>query len=246
METWHEEDRFWVTLRDGIFDSARFQTARREVDAIVRLVGLQRGSAVLDIPCGPGRHVVHLVERGFHVTGVDSTAEYLDEAGQRLSRAGLRADLVQADMREFVREEAFDLALNLYTSFGYFEDPGEDARFLCNVHQSLQAGGRFVLELLTRETVSQGATLSERIGHGGARLTEYATLAAGGAAIERHFVIDRGGERVEFVAAHRLYSVLELARLLEDVGFRRVAVFGDLDGRPLTASSQFAVVVATK
>jgi SAM-dependent methyltransferase len=246
VETWHEEDRFWVTLRDGIFDSARWQTARREIDSIARLVGLAPAAAVLDIPCGPGRHLLQLAERGYHVTGVDNTGEYLEEAARRLGHAGLRADLVQADMREFVREEAFELALNLYTSFGYFDDPTEDERFLSNVYASLQPGGRFVLELLTRETVSCSAAMSERVGDGGARLTEWAKLLEDGAAIERHFVVHRQGERLEFIAAHRLYGVCELVRLLEDVGFRRVAVFGDLDGRPLTAASEFAVVVATR
>jgi SAM-dependent methyltransferase len=246
VETSYEEDRFWVTLRDGIFDAARWQTARREVDSIARMVGLGPGAAVLDVPCGPGRHLLTLAERGYHVTGVDGRSEYLEEAERRLRRLGLRADLVHADMRDFVREQAFDLALNLYTSFGYFDDPTEDSRFLSNVYESLQPGGRFVLELLTRETVSCGAGCCERVGDGGARLTEWAKLLEDGTSIERHFVVHRQGERLEFIAAHRLYGVYELVRLLEDVGFRRVAVFGDLDGRPLTAASEYAVVVATR
>lgn len=235
-----------MTLRDGTFDAARWQTARREVDSIARMVGLGPGAAVLDIPCGPGRHLLQLADRGYHVTGVDGRLEYLEQASDRLRRCGLSADLVHADMREFVREQAFDLALNLYTSFGYFDDPTEDTRFLSNVHASLQPGGRFVLELLTRETVSCGAGSCERVGDGGARLTEWTKLLEDGAAVERHFVVDRQGERLEFIAAHRLYGVYELVRLLEDVGFRRVAVFGDLDGRPLTAVSEYAVVVATR
>jgi hypothetical protein len=77
-------------------------------------------------------------------------------------------------------------------------------------------------------------------------LTEWAKLLEDGTSIERHFVVQRQGERLEFIAAHRLYGVHEIVRLLEDVGFRRVAVFGDLDGRPLTAASEYAVVVATR
>jgi cyclopropane fatty-acyl-phospholipid synthase-like methyltransferase len=245
VEPSHEEDRFWVASRDGVFDSASWQAARREIDSIARMVGLARGSTVLAIPCGPGRHLLHLAARGYHVTGVDGASDHLEEAARRLAKAGLRADLVHADMRDFVREQAFDLALNLYTSFGYFEDEAEDARYLGNVLSSLQPGGRFVLESLTRETVNCGAA-TERPGDGGARLTEWTKLIEDGTAIERHFVVHREGERLEFIAAHRLYGTYELLRLLEDIGFRRVAVFGDLDGRPLTAASEFAVFVATR
>jgi SAM-dependent methyltransferase len=243
--SWHEEDRFWVTVRDGVFDSVRWKTARREVDSIVRMVGLQPGQAVLDIPCGPGRHLLHFAERGFRVTGVDATRDYLREAEHRL--AGLPAELICDDMRSFVRERAFDLVVNLYTSFGYFDDPRDDAQFLLNVHESLRPGGRLVLELLTRETATAGETTScERVGDDGSHLTEWAKLSEDASAIERHFVVDRDGERLEFIAEHRLYGVRELMSLLERVGFRRVAVFGDLDGRPLTAASTFVVLIATR
>jgi len=246
VEAWNQEDRFWVALRDGVFDCDRRQRARREIDSIARMVGLAPGSTVLDIPCGPGRHLLQLAQRGYHVTGVDGSAEHLDEAARCLSSAGLRADLVHADVREFVRGEAFELALHLCTSFGDLDDEAEDARFLAHIGASLQPGGRLVLQLLTRETALASVPASERVGDGGARLTEWAKLLEDGAAIERHCVVDREGERLEFIAAHRLYGVYDLVGLLEDVGFCRVAVFGDFDGRPLTALSAFAVLVATR
>ena len=59
-------------------------------------------------------------------------------------------------------------------------------------------------------------------------------------------VIDRDGERLEFIAEHRLYGVHDVIRLLERAGFLRVAVFGDLAGRPLSAASDNAVFVATR
>jgi SAM-dependent methyltransferase len=239
-----EEDRFWIKLREGIFDSARWKIAEREVDAIVRMVGLMRGHHVLDVPCGPGRHLLHFAERGFRVTGVDNTAEYLEQAQQKLH--GLPVELVCEDVRVFVREQAFDLAVNLYTSFGCFEDPRDDEQFVCNVHDSLHPGGRFVLQLLTRETAGVGQRPTDRVDDNGARVHEWSKLAADGNAIERHFVIDRDGERLEFIAEHRLYGVRDVIRLLERAGFLRVAVFGDLDGRPLSAASANAVFVATR
>ena len=92
-----EEDRFWIKLQRGDLRFRRAgRSAEREVDAIVRLVGLMRGQHVLDMPCGPGRHLVHFAERGFRVTGVDNTAEYLEQAQEKLN--GLSVELVCEDI----------------------------------------------------------------------------------------------------------------------------------------------------
>ena len=37
-------------------------------------------------------------------------------------------EFVQQDMRKFKRPDSFDLALNIFTSFGYFENPADDAQ----------------------------------------------------------------------------------------------------------------------
>jgi len=67
------------------------------------------------------------------------------------ANARLAIELVQADMRGFVRPEGFDLALSLFTSFGYFDDAEDDLRVLRNVHRSLRVySGRELRDLLVR------------------------------------------------------------------------------------------------
>jgi cyclopropane fatty-acyl-phospholipid synthase-like methyltransferase len=242
---WHEDERFWSALRDGIFDAPRWERAQAEVHALLELAPVPQGGAVLDIPCGPGRHVMQLCARGLRVTGVDRSAAYLDEARARLLHAGAEAELVCADMRTFVRPEAFDLALNLYTSFGYFVDPRDDERFLRNVRASLRSDGRFVLELLTRETAS--AAPAGEVAHAasdGAQLSHSWRLLDGGRRLERRFAVERCGERQEHIASHRLYTAGELVLLLERAGFAQVALFGDFAGTPFGAASSYAVLVA--
>jgi hypothetical protein len=59
---------------------------------------------------------------------VDRTTTYLETARERAAAEGLVVEWLQADMRQFVRPGAFDVAVNIYTSFGYFADPEEDRR----------------------------------------------------------------------------------------------------------------------
>ena len=67
---------------------------------------------------------LELARRGFRVTGVDRTRLYLERAARRAREEGLEVELVREDMRRFRRPEAFAAAVNLFTSFGYFDDDG--------------------------------------------------------------------------------------------------------------------------
>lgn len=56
------------------------QRTEREVTQIVERLGLARGSAILDLCCGHGRHAVALAERGHRVTGLDLSTFFLEKA----------------------------------------------------------------------------------------------------------------------------------------------------------------------
>src|SRR5262245_54666126 len=130
MSEWFEDESLWRELYPGMFPEERFRMGEEEVAKIIHLAGMaQRPDlAVLDLCCGPGRHAVPLARRGLAVTAVDRTRFLLDHARERARLAGLAIDFVEADMREFLRPAAFDLALSLFTSFGYFAARDEDLR----------------------------------------------------------------------------------------------------------------------
>ena len=77
-----------------------------EVELIVRLLGLQPGMRVLDVPCGHGRIANRLAALGCEVVGVDSNASFLDVARQ----AGGPVDYRLADMRKLTPDGPFSSA----------------------------------------------------------------------------------------------------------------------------------------
>ena len=154
METWHDDDRFWETMAPVMFGEQRSVSAVAEVDQVLALLGTQPGIAVLDLCCGPGRHSLELARRGFHVTGVDRTAAYLDRARQLASQEGLNVEFVQDDMRRFCPPDAFrQPSYSLFTSFGFFEDPAENQSVLCNLYRSLKGGGALIVDVMGKATV---------------------------------------------------------------------------------------------
>jgi SAM-dependent methyltransferase len=247
MEQWHENDEFWANLEPILFTDQRLANAPIEVDRVVALAGLTAGAALLDLCCGVGRHTLELARRGFAVTGVDRTRRYLDEAARRLAAAGQAAELVEADMREFCRPDSFDAAVNLFTSFGYFEDLEDDRRVVENVCESLRPGGAFVMDLLGKEILAR--IYSERDWHrepDGTLVIEERSVRPGWEWVDGCWIILRGHRRTEVRLSTRMYSAVELTGLLRSAGFSSVDIHGDLSGRPYDHAATRLVAVARK
>jgi SAM-dependent methyltransferase len=247
MARWHDDDRFWETFAPTMFGAHRWESAAADVEGVLALAGAAPGAAVLDLPCGVGRHTLELIRRGFRVTAVDRTAAYLEQLRQHLAAEGLSAEVVEADMRQFRRPASFDLVLNLFTSFGYFEDPAEDRVVAAGFHDSLRPGGVLVMDLVGKEVLArifQERRWSEE--PDGTLMLQEGRIAPGWGWIDNRWIMVRGSERVEFQVSHRLYSAAELSGLLTEVGFASVAVYGDLAGAPYDHTARRLVLVARR
>lgn len=120
---WFDDESFWETMFPYMFPERRFANTPAQVDGLLALTGFGGGD-VLDLCCGPGRFSLELAKRGCRVTGVDLTPFLLDKARRAGEEAGLNVEWQRGDMRDFVRPDAFDLALSMFTSFGTSTTPG--------------------------------------------------------------------------------------------------------------------------
>ena len=150
VRAWHERDQYWEAVADEVFLGRRAH-AGSDVDCALALVRPEPGAQVLDMGCGVGLHSLELARRGYRVTGVDRTRSFVQQARLDAQAAGLAIEFVCADMRDFVRPEAFAAAFSLFTSFGYFEDPREDRIVADNLCRSLCPGGSILIDTDGRE-----------------------------------------------------------------------------------------------
>ena len=157
MKEWFEDESLWRELYPVMFPEDRFRLGEEQVPKILILTGFEGVAdlAALDLCCGPGRHALPLARRGARVTAVDRTRYLLDRARERARLAGLSIDFVEADMREFRREAVFDLALSLFTSFGYFAAREADLTVLQNVRAGLRPGGAFLIDVVGKEWLAR-------------------------------------------------------------------------------------------
>ena len=245
-QEWFENERFWRELFPYMFPPLRFEQTENEVRHLLRLVKRRRG-AVLDLCCGPGRHSVALAQRGFQVTGVDRTPFLLNKARHRTRQAKVKIEFVRSDMRDFVRPIAFDIALSLFTSFGYFDNKDEDRQVLRQIHASLKPGGVLVLDVMGKERLAKILQPTSSTKHAdGAILVQRHEIFDDWSRIRNEWILIRGRQATTFKFHHTIYSGQELRMMLEQAGFAEVKLFGHLDGRPYGLDAPRLVAVARK
>ncbi len=247
MDAWHDQDEWWEVMSQVLFRSRAWELAPLQVEQIMALVGIDPPVRVLDMPCGVGRHSLEFARLGCTVTAVDRTAIYLSEARRRAEEIGLSLELIQADMRQFAREAAFDIAVNLFTSFGYFEDEADDLKVLENFHTSLRPGGALVMEMAGKEVLARDFRERDWLElDDGTLLIEERRITQDWTWMNARWVLIKDGERRDYPLSHRIYGASDLSRLLRQAGFESIRVYGDLSGIDYDQNARRLVVVARK
>ena len=209
------------------------QQAKAQVDFLMRQMHLRPGQAILDVPCGTGRHAQEFAKRGLVVTGLDISPDCLRRAQKNC--AGLQVTLGRADMSRLFRYRGrFDATVNLFTSFGYFPTDAANARVMWELVSTLRPGGRIVLNMMNRDYLEKNfkpVSWQDEgdLFHLEARRYDPATKTNE----SRQVVIDRGTGRGEMRPFRvRLYSKKEMVALMKKCSLRRIRVSGDFQGNP--------------
>lgn len=242
---------WWRTFFSGIMvdswlKATTAEQTRQEADFIREALKVDPPARLLDVPCGGGRHSLALAGRGYDLTGVDISTDFLDAARSSSAEGTGRIAWEQREMRDLPWPESFDGAYSFGNSFGYLDDEG-NAQFLKSVSRALKPGARFVLET-GYVTESLFPSLQERAWY---PLGEMIMLAQrrydpteGRLHVE--YTLVREGELDKRSMSARLHSYRELLRLLEEAGFSDVQGYGSLAREPFRLGSNRLLIVAEK
>lgn len=243
---WYNKDIFWETFEPMLFNQKRLADTASQVDDIINLLVLDPNSKILDIPCGIGRHSLEFARRGFKVTGVDRTVSYLEKATKRAAAEGLNVEFLNEDMRHFCRDNAFDVAINMFTSFGYFEEADDDRQVVENIYRSLKAGGKFLIELMSKELIGRDFRERDWNEVNGIIVLEDRQILNNWEQIRNRWIVLKDDIRIEHQFVLRLYSARELSMLLNESGFSDIKIYGSLTGIDYDHNAKRLVVVGHK
>ena len=246
MSDWFADEAFWKVFFPVLFPAEQFQVAGEQVDKILALTEF-KGNAILDLACGPGRHSLVLAMRGFKVTGVDLSPFLLEKAKGRADKAGVEIEWINDDMRSFRRPEAFDLALSMFTSFGFFENKEDDLKVLRNISDSLVKGGGCLIDVVGKEWLAKHfqPTSSNELADG-TLMIERREIYDDWSRIRNQWIVLKEGTAAEFRFHHTIYSAQELKDRLMQAGFERIRICGDLDGNEYGPEARRLIAMAWK
>ncbi len=251
------KNRLWYSEETGFFgpdylieygDQLPLVRTLTEVDFIEQKMSLQRGMRILDIPCGHGRHMIELGKRGYEMTGVDLNTFFLKKAQEEADAQGVKMRLQQGDMRNISFENEFDVALNLFTALGYFEEDEDDRKVFAGVLRSLKSGGQFLVDFMNRDRLIRNFRKNDwrALLDGSVILYDRNYDPIRGRNDDQRIRIKRGEEPQVSETRLRIYTPTELVKMAESVGFTFKEAYGDFDGTPLTMESRRVILIFLK
>lgn len=222
------------------------QQSVAEAQLAADLLGLALPAKLLDVPCGTGRIAVELAAKGYDVTGVDLTAEYLDDARAAAASRHVSLALHESDMRDLPWRDEFDAAICFGNSFGYFDRAG-NAEFVAAVRRTLRPGGVFVLQTyLAAESILPSLRGRSWYEFDDVTLLHDPVYDPRRGVIETAYTFLRGGQADRRQAVYQVYMLRELVALVEEAGFTEVEPLGNQRDEPFAAGSPVLHLRAVK
>ncbi|WKK77470.2 class I SAM-dependent methyltransferase [Marivirga salinae] len=185
---------------------------------------IPKEAKLLDVACGSGRHSIFLNKKGFEVEGID-----LSERNIALAKVhdNEKLQFHIHDMRKSLKENYFDYAFNLFTSFGFFKSEEENQKCISSISDSLKNGGVFTLDFLNPYRVIHNLVKEEVKTIDGIEF--HLKRHFDGENIIKEIKFNADGKEYEFeerVKAVRRLSFLEFFR---NANFMLLQTFGDYE-----------------
>jgi SAM-dependent methyltransferase len=218
------------------------EITRAEADFLERNLAIRPGASLLDVPCGNGRHAIEFARRGYRVTGVDSSAAFLEEA----RRSAAAARWIGGDMRCLGFEAEFDGAWCFGNSFGYL-DAEEAAQFLAGIAGSLHPRARFAVDTgMTAESILPTLARNRWYRFGDLLMLSRNWYHAAESRLEIEYTFVRGSEHETRLSSSYVFTAADLCRMHTQAGLEPVHLFSSLQGDAYELGSPRLLLVSER
>ncbi|MEW9700224.1 class I SAM-dependent methyltransferase [Paenibacillus sp. SI8] len=222
-----------------VYKHRDLQGAYHEVKKMMDWLHIPQGAEVLDLCCGMGRHSMALSEFGYKVTGVDLSEVLLSDAISR--DTGKQVKWLRGDMREVPLEHTFDAVVNLFTSFGYFDEDEENEKVFYEMNRLLKANGKFIVDFLNPIHVKTHLVPSSERSEDGNLIRESRRIEDG-CVRKRITISQEGAPDREYLEQVKLYERAAFEAMLGKAGLHIDHVYGGYDGQAYDAEASSRMI----
>ncbi len=142
-EAWDKRTK--VHVESKFYDVASFKNGKCSLNPIeLKQVGNVQGKSLLHLQCHFGQDTLSWARLGAEVTGVDLSADAIEQANSLKRTLALKADFIESDVVQFGRKnkQQFDIVFTSYGVLCWLSNLSDWAQTVAN---SLKSGGEFHL-----------------------------------------------------------------------------------------------------
>jgi SAM-dependent methyltransferase len=212
--------------------------ARLHIDQLMGYLAPEKNIRILDLACGKGRHAQYISKKGFDVTGYDLSKNNIEKASQSANK-NLRFEV--RDMRQFLGLDEFELVLNLFTSFGYFNTFEEHLVCFRRVNDALKSDGTFVLDYLNAKKIIDGLVPEELIHRNG--IDFHINRFVQDSKIVKEIKFEADGKFHQYQESVQAFTQIDFQNMCDQSGFQLKTCLGNFDGTPYCPSSSNRLII---
>lgn len=241
---WFEE-WFDSPLYEKMYAKRDEDEANTLANLVEKIIPVNVFHDILDLGCGRGRHSINMAKRGYKVTGIDLSRVAIEKAQIKAKNLGLDIEFLVGDMRDPLSKQ-FSAILNLFTSFGYFDDDEENFHVLKAERQMLKNNGIVVIDYLNAIQVEKNIIPEENgkfenISFEIKRYIERDTINK-----EMTFFLEGNSEARSYHERVKLYPLSWFESHVEKAGMSIMETFGNYNGTPFNADKSPRLIMICK
>ena len=211
------------------------------IDNLISKLQLNKGSKLIDIACGKGRHATYFNKKGMDVVGIDLSENSIAVA-KKMENSNLQFSV--HDMREVFQENHFDIATNLFTSFGYFEDAEDEQKTINAMAKNLNSGGILILDFLNAKKAIANLVEQEKKDVDG--IIFNISKKFDGKHIIKNIAFSDKGKDYHFQEKVKALSLAEFSVFIDTAGLKIIDIFGNYNLENFDATSSDRLILICK
>lgn len=240
FESWFESEEYLK-----VYKHRDEREALQLVESIISITNIKNKSKILDLACGAGRHSIEFAKKGFLLTAVDLSENLLNNAKVNAQNAEVDIDFIRADIRDFYIDDKFDLVLNLFTSFGYFESDEENFKVFKSAYNHLNENGFFIFDYFNKKYLEENLIPNSSLRIEDGEIIQKRRIEKG--RVIKDIIIKKNGNEKYFKESVKIYSLDEIKSKLELTKFNIKDIYGSFDRSKFDESlSNRIIIIAQK
>ena len=210
------------------------------IDNLIIYLKIAENSKIIDIACGKGRHSIYLEQKKMKVTGIDLSQKSINHA-KKFENDNLF--FFKHDMRKEFKKDTYDAALNLFTSFSYFNTKNEHQASVNAMALNLKKEGLLIIDFMNvNKTISNLVSIEEKIND----ILFNITRSVKRKYIQKEITFKHNDKNYNFLEKVMAFTLFDLSNFIINAKLEIIDIFGDYDLNPFCEYNSDRLILICK